>query len=84
MQEQSKPSVVLTCSTCQGDTFESSENWITCQNCKRTFTFQQLESANKTKINAALESAKTDPHNDMTYGIQRILRISFGKDFKIE
>jgi tRNA A37 threonylcarbamoyltransferase TsaD len=84
MKNNYNRTVELTCPTCHGKDFDSTDGLATCKNCKRIFTSQQLQDANRAKINATAESVKKEVFNDIKTDFQKILKKSFGKNFKIK
>jgi hypothetical protein len=76
--------VKLTCPVCHGKDFDNTNDLATCKNCKRIFTSQQLQDANRTKINATVKSIKKKFLDDVKTDFQKILKKSFGNNFKIK
>jgi hypothetical protein len=84
MKSNYNRTVELNCPVCHGKDFDSTEDTATCRNCKRTFTRQQLQDANRSKINASVESVKKEVLNDVKTDFQKMLKKSFGNNFKIK
>jgi DnaJ-class molecular chaperone len=72
MKSNYNRAVELTCPVCHGKNFDSTDDMATCKNCRRTFTKQQLQYANRSKINVAIESAKKEVFNDVKTDFQKI------------
>jgi transposase-like protein len=84
MKNNYNRTVELNCPVCHGKNFDSIGDTATCRNCRRTFTRQQLQDANRSKINVAVESAKNEVFNDVKTDLQKMLKKSFGSNFKIK
>jgi hypothetical protein len=84
MKSNYNRTVELACPICHGKNFDSTDDTATCRNCRRTFTRQQLQDANRSKINTAVESAKKEVFNDVKTDFQKILKKSFGNNLKIK
>lgn len=84
MKSNYNRTVELACPVCHGKDFDSTDSTATCRNCRRAFTKQQLQDANRSKINAAVESAKKEAFNDVKTDLQKIFKKSFGNNFKIK
>jgi hypothetical protein len=84
MKNNYNRTVELNCPVCHGKDFDSTDDTATCRNCGRTFTRRQLQDANRSKINAAIESTEKEVLNDIKADFQKMLKKSFGSNFKIK
>ena len=84
MKNNYNRTVELNCPVCHGKDFDSVGGTATCKNCGHTFTKQQLQDANRSKINTAVESVKKEVFNDIKTNFQKMLKKSFGSNFKIK
>jgi transposase-like protein len=82
MKNNFNRTVELICPTCHGKDFDNTGGLATCKNCKRTFTSQQLQDANRAKINATAESIKKEVFKDIKTDFQKMLKKSFGNNLK--
>ncbi|MDR1986658.1 MAG: hypothetical protein LBP88_06780 [Treponema sp.] len=83
MESNYNRTMELNCPVCHGKDFDSTDNMATCRNHRGTFTKQQLY-ANRSKINAVVESTKKESFNDIKTDFQKILKKSFESNFKIK
>jgi uncharacterized Zn finger protein (UPF0148 family) len=84
MKTSYNSSVALHCPGCGGTSFDNINDNFICDNCKRTYTREQLHNANKTKIDAGMEKLKKEVFSDVNKEIQKMLKKSFGSNFKIK
>jgi nitrite reductase/ring-hydroxylating ferredoxin subunit len=84
MKNNYNRTVELNCPVCHGNDFDSTDGTATCKKCRCTFTKQQLQDTNRSKINTAVENVKKDVFNDIKTDFQKMLKKSFGSNFKIK
>jgi Zn-finger domain-containing protein len=77
-------SVSLNCPSCGETSFDNINDNFIYNNCKRTYTREQLHNANKTKIDVGMEKLKKEAFSDVNKDIQKMLKKSFGSNFKIK
>jgi Zn-finger domain-containing protein len=76
--------VEMNCLVCAGREFDKSATTAICRNCKNSYTIERSQQDNRAEINATINNVKKEVVNDIKADLQKMLKKSFGSNFKIK